>query len=603
MSTMYNKMRTQYARTGLSRALTLLLGCMTLALAACSDDDEQPLTGLQLDVEELCFTADGGQCTTRLTAGQEWTVMSDKEWCMVSPANGNGSTICEIRVDSSYLYDSRQAHLTFRCGKYSRQITIDQLGYQKVIKLEKDTLQVPDFTSYDTMYRTFKVTANVQYDVQVEYADPNQTGWLTVTQDTPAKGSIPRPATVRVDYQLYTESAQDRVAYLVFRQTDAQPGETPVESRLEFRQLHAQEIIPSRQGDSLAVLAIARIMRCSVNWDPSTPMIYWNNLTMEEVEYVNQEGKTVEEMRVTGLRFTMFNTRESIPYQIRKLDQLRTLVFVANANAAGKNIELLDDVTYLPHLKSLCLLGYGISKLPERMKTMTNLEELELSGNNFRELPIDLLVELDKHRLEYLNLSNNRVKDVYGKLYDNRAVKDTLGLHGTLPEALFQLKNLKYLGLSYNYFEGEVPDMGYDASQYATEQEKVDNNPVMPQLEHLAINLNFFTGRIPDWILYHPNLQCWDPYTLVFNQYERGKDSQGVLVGFSNEPSSVTRSCPFDGSLDDEDEEEPQALTRANSFVAGFRYGMDFDAATGNYPIPSLEGGWSVNYQPMKKRN
>ena len=92
------------------------------------------------------------------------------------------------------------------------------------------------------------------------------------------------------------------------------------------------------------------------------------------------------------------------------------------------------------------------------------------------------------------------MRDVFGKLNENASVKDTLGLHGSLPEALFTLKNVVYIGLSYNYFEGAIPDMGYDASKYETEEEKVANNPVMPQLENLSINLNFLTGNIPDWI-------------------------------------------------------------------------------------------------------
>lgn len=97
--------------------------------------------------------------------------------------------------------------------------------------------------------------------------------------------------------------------------------------------------------------------------------------------------------------------------------------------------------------------------------------------------------------------------------------------------------------------------MGYDASQYETEEEKVANNPIMPQLENLSINLNFLTGNIPDWILYHKNLKCWDPFTLVFNQYENGKDASGKRVGFDNTPSYIKRPCPLWSADEEEDEE------------------------------------------------
>ncbi|MBR0361355.1 MAG: hypothetical protein IIX35_03180 [Paraprevotella sp.] len=570
----------------------------TCTLTACDEAEELSFNGISLSEEQLDFGADGGKYTIALNASQEWTVMSDREWCLVNPANGNGSTTCEITVDSSYLYKEREAHLTFRCGKYSRQILIHQLGYEKVIKLDKDLLEVPDYTEYDKMFETVKVTSNISYDIEIEYDDPLRTDWIKVKKEDTKVGSIPRPSKIRIDYELYTESDKDRTATLIFKQKDVENNETPVETRLVFRQKKAQEIIPSREGDSLAILAIARIMKCAQNWDTTTPIIHWNNIQTEEVEYVNQNGETVDELRVVALRFSMFDTDKTIPYQIRKLDQLKTLILTGNTDAAGKNIVLEDDITYLPKLKSLGLLGYGISKLPERMKEMTQLEELELSGNNLTSIPLDIITALDKHHLKFVNMTNNRVKDVFGKLNENADEKDKLGLHGAIPEALFMLKNVEYLGLSYNYFEGQIPDMGYDASQYATEEEKIANNPILPQMEYLALNLNFLTGKIPDWILYHKNLKCWDPYTLIFNQFENGKDSYGKRVGFDNEPAYIRRSCPL---WNNTEEEEDFEMNRANSFNAKFKYPMEFDSATGNYPILGLEGGWRVNYQPMRK--
>ncbi len=575
---------------------TLLLFIVGIFVSCNDNDDPLVITGLSLSEETLNVSADGGTYSIVLSAGQDWVVSSDKEWCMVTPANGYGSTVCEVYIDSSYLYKERTANLTFRGSNSSRNLTINQLGYEKVIKLEKDFIEVKDFNEYDKMFEELKVTSNIKYDVEIEYEDPNRTDWIKVKQEDVKVSSKPLTSTIRINYEMYADSDKDRIATLIFRQKDVESGETPVETRLKFQQKKAQEIIPSREGDSLALLAVARIMQCAVNWDTSLPLIHWNNIETEEIEYINHEGKKVDELRVVGLRLTQFNTTKSIPYQIRKLDQLRTLIFTGNYNSAGKDIVLEDDVTYLSKLKSLGLLGYGISKLPERMKEMSNLEELELSGNNLTEIPMDIILALDKKKLEYINMSNNRRRDVYGKLYENAERKDTLGLHGEIPAELFTLKNVKYLSLSYNYFEGSIPDMGYDASEYDTEQKKVENNPVMPQIENLSLNLNFLTGRLPDWILYHKHLRCWDPYTLIFNQYEKGKDSFGTKVGFSNEPSFISQPCP----LWKEEEEEEELYTRENSFNPNFKFAMEFDAATQRYPILSLQGGWHVNYQPMK---
>lgn len=534
-----------FAKTYKSLCHSMLMGTLlVLAVLVGCRDEEMDTPGFSLDATELDFEADGGKAELAVSTGDEWTVTCDREWCLVSPTNGRGSTICEVRLDSSYLYSEREAHLNFHCGTQTRQVTINQLGYEKVIKVEKTEIEMPDFSD-DALYEDIGVKANVDFALSVEYADPMRTGWVQARKLEQGKiQSIPRGGKIRVGYQMYLQSDKDREATLVLRQTDAKDGETPVETRIRLRQTKAQEIIPSREGDSLALLSLSRIMHLSTSWDTSQPMIYWNNVKMQDVRYYNTKlGREVVEPRVVAATFTMFETEEGIPYHIRYLDQLRDLSFIANGNAHIKRIELGEHITYLEHLKYLTLIGYGITTLPQRMKEMNCLEELELSGNNLTSLPMDILKALDGKSLRYINLSNNRITDVFGNLYANKDRRDSLGLHGTLPRELFQFKNIRYIGLSYNYFEGSIPDMDYDASPYETLEEKVRNNPVMPQLEQLSINLNFLTGKLPDWILYHPNLRCWDPYTLVFNQYERARDSNGRNTGFSNEPSSVEQSC------------------------------------------------------------
>lgn len=447
-----------------SKMALLLIAITGCCLVACDDDTEETVS-FGVSQHELNFLADGGTDTLSLYAGEAWNVSSDTEWCRVTPASGMGSADCKIYVDSSYLYREREAHLTFRCGRQTRQITISQLGYEKVIKLEKEEIEVADFTEYGKMFEKVKVVSNVDYEVELVFNEDDQQDWLKATAGDREVTSVPRESSVRLDFDLYTASDKDRTATVIFRQTDAAEDEMPVESRLTFRQKKAQEIIPSRAGDSLALLAISRVMKCYVSWDASQSMIHWPNIKMENVTYINHEGKEVTEQRVVAASFVVFNTDQSIPYQIEKLDQLRTLSFTGNENAYLKNIKLEDHVTRLPHLKRLSLIGYGITELPENMKNMTELEELVLSGNKLTEIPMDIISALDEHKLEYINLSNNRRVDVGSRLYDHAESKDTLGLHGEIPEALFRLKNVKHIYLSYNYFEGKLPDMGWEADE------------------------------------------------------------------------------------------------------------------------------------------
>ncbi|MBQ2112069.1 MAG: hypothetical protein II194_02475 [Bacteroidales bacterium] len=60
---------------------------------------------------------------------------------------------------------------------------------------------------------------------------------------------------------------------------------------------------------------------------------------------------------------------------------------------------------------------------------------------------------------------------------------------------------------------------------------------VLPDTEFFAINYNRLTGEIPEWLLFHPKLDIWYPFSLVFSQ--EGKTRDGVNAGFSNEPASL----------------------------------------------------------------
>ena len=60
---------------------------------------------------------------------------------------------------------------------------------------------------------------------------------------------------------------------------------------------------------------------------------------------------------------------------------------------------------------------------------------------------------------------------------------------------------------------------------------------LMPEIEFFAINFNRFTGMLPDWLLKHPKLDNWIPFSLVFPQ--EGKNRDGRNTGFYNEPVNM----------------------------------------------------------------
>lgn len=510
----------------------VIVGAIALALitGGCNDDDNEISGGFDVNEEAFSFTEHGGAGQIKVTAGQDWTAATSAEWCMVTPANGSSSAVCEVRVDSSYLYEAREATVTFYSGNAEKRVKIKQLGYKKEILLSDSIMEIPDYAAWGETNFEVTVTSNVEYEIIL----PEDQSWINCKQPEFNAISIPRPLKVKFQYENNIKP-EERMTKIELRATGEHQGQ--VASVYILVKQGAAPFIQkgTRRGDSLALIAIARGLNCPTSWDLSRSMLTWSGVATEEFIFEDQQGKDSVVLRVTGADFFMMATKTTLPYEVTYLNECKTLVFRGNENGFMRRIKLGPEVTTLPKLKSLSFMGFGLCELPDEMADMESLEELDLAGNNFLEIP-EVIYKIPN--LNYLSLIGNRRKDAIMDLSNNK--EDSIGLTGELPEALFKLKNLKYLSLSYNYFEGSIPDIPLEE---------------VADFEYLGLNLNRLTGKIPDWILKHPNIGCWAPYILVFNQ--EGKDSKGKIAGFDNEPpTSSIPACP----LYDKDDEEDYVL-------------------------------------------
>lgn len=544
---------------GAAMSAVLVIALLT---GGCDEDDNKVSTGFAINEQTFSFSEHGGIGEIRVTAGQEWTAATSAEWCMVTPANGDSDAICEIRVDSSYLYESREAIVTFYSGNAEQQVKIDQFGYKKEIRLSDSIIEIPDYATWGETNFEITVTANVAYEVVI----PEQVKWLSCKQPKFTPVSIPRPLKVKFDYENNVKP-EERAVQVELRATGEHAGETQTVV-LKVRQQAAPYIQKdTRRGDSLALIAIARGMNCYPGWDLSRSIMTWTGVETEEITYQDQKGNDSTDLRVVGARFFLMATKTTLPFEITYLTECKTLIFLGNENGYMQRIKLGPEITTLPKLKSLSFQGFGLTALPAEMANMTALEELDLAGNCFTEIPMDVISSIPN--LNYLGLSGNRRIDAVMDLSNEK--RDSIGLGGELPAELFKLKKLKYLSLSYNYFEGSIPEIPLEE---------------VAEFEYLALNLNRLTGKIPQWILKHPNLGCWNPYVLVFNQ--EGKDSRGKAAGMDNEPpTSSIPSCPLNDKEDDEG-----------------TYSLNPDLEPWNYmqaePL-SLRGNWKIQRMYGKK--
>ena len=120
-------------------------------------------------------------------------------------------------------------------------------------------------------------------------------------------------------------------------------------------------------------------------------------------------------------------------------------------------------------------------------------------------------------------------------------------------------EKLDTLTLGVNYFRGSLPtflnsDGTVEAGVRTYDQYLLDNPGaadslsvlagknmpcVLPNIKYFTLNNNRLTGMLPKWLLYHPNLDWIDPFTLVFAQegsLPREEDGTVINAGFDNVP-------------------------------------------------------------------
>ena len=218
-----------------------------------------------------------------------------------------------------------------------------------------------------------------------------------------------------------------------------------------------------------------------------------------------------------------------------------------------KSLDSGEYVTKLTQLKRLTIGAYGLTSLHPDFVNLKNLEFLDLSSNCFQTIP-EILTQENFPKLQSLILNANQRYSIYDLSNDNRdnigGFVDDKGLRRF--KDILKWNNLDTLRLSVNYLQGEIPDMEYEGLPEWTFEDLKDSlatgrtslpeelgglPKVLPDAKFFAINFNRFTGRLPDWLLYHPNLDLWFPYSLIFSQ--EGKTKEGKNAGFTNEPVSL----------------------------------------------------------------
>lgn len=519
----------------------IFLAFALLSLHSCTDDKNK--VDFVLDENKIEVTAAGGIKKIRLNASERWIASTDNPWISISPANGVGSVDCEFRIDSALTVEPRRGVVRIQnlATNQEQELIIEQEGFPYQITVAQGDVAVDNYDRQENRYFDVVVKSNIDFDVVV----PEDAEWLSNEEYKLSldRGVRPREVSVRFKWTVNT-SADERLAKVEFR-----PKQSVTLSEcdvLNVTQEAADPIVPdTRSGDSIALLNIARSLGTLASWESSEPMDMWDTITLWDE---SMDDCTPEKVgRVKRAEFTMFRTAESLPFEVRYLTAADELYFFGNSNTFLLNIDLGDEITELTQLRRLTIGSYGLVSIPESFKNLQNLEYLNLCANNFQTVP-SVLTEENFPKLRALVLNANQrsvVRDL------SNTTKTNIGGFSdeeSFPKRLLMWDKLDTLILSVNYLQGELPSLEDDADFPTWTQEDIEScdtlpsilvgtPKVLPTTKQFSINLNRLSGNIPFWLLYHPMLDWWTPYSLVFPQ--EGRAADGTQAGFDNEPATL----------------------------------------------------------------
>ena len=537
------------------RNYILIMAAMLVAMAACT---KSQTVDFGTDRRTIQVGANGGVEKVQISSDDAWVATvgmqedgTPNPWITVSPANGRGSVTCDIKIDSALTVQPRSAVVTIQnvATNSLQRIAINQDGYTYKLEVDNKNVEVKKYAEFGKRYFDVVVKTNFDFEVKIP-----QSAQHWVEQEPASKlseayqldlnrGVRPREVKVRFNWKI-NNSAEVRLADIEFKPKKS--IDIAHSDILSVAQEAAEPIIPdTRAGDSLALLNIANTMQCWNSYDTSVSMDSWSGITLWEERMVGCKPEWVG--RVKRMEIFLCNAYEGLPYEIRYLTAAEEIYIFSNENSMLKSINLGEDILELKNLKRLTVGAFGLSELPSNF-AMPNLEYLDLGSNNFQRIPeVINPTNLPKLRALVMNAQQRHaVSDLSNTVYSAEQLGGLIE-EDKFPERLL-LWGLDTLVLSVNYLHGELPSfegrsdvpVWSEAEVIAADtlpRELIGVPKIMPTTKTFRINHNRLSGEIPQWLMMHPALDWWVPFSLVFPQ--EGRYSDGTKAGFSNEPPSL----------------------------------------------------------------
>ena len=568
--------------------INAIICILALSLGLVSCKEEEAIVSFSISETELTFGPESEKTSVLVaTPGDMWVATSEQSWISISPANGDATRPCEIRVSTTEQDDIRQGFVRFTNTVTNQNIDIEinQSGFARQIKvLSEKEVFLENYQPKDKRYFDVEVLTNVDFTTEAQDETGAKQQW--VSQETKnvelSYGYRPVKQTMRFKFESHSDPAGERKAKIFFMPKDL--SNEVILDTLSVTQEAGMKIEATRHGDSLAVVSILEKMDVYMYTNFNDRLESWEQVKLWEE---GQEGATDENIgRIRALKVWVYNTEDVLPYEFRYLTELEELYIWGNENSALKSLRIGPNLQTLTKLKYLTVGAHGLADFSIEelgQEVANNLKLIDLSSNSLNKIPDDITEE-NFPNLTSFDITGNQKYTIPDL---SNATDEEIGIEGSLQQdyiRFFRWEKLEFLGLGPNFISGTIPTASeinvsetYSEAEVAandslwidpTSEEAINTGyttlvgkpKIMPNLKVLRINLNRLHGMIPDWLMYHPNLLWFDPYTLIFTQ--EGKDRNGIMSGFDNVPRNFDYYYEmFPAQAPNYEEEEEEEIT------------------------------------------
>ena len=132
----------------------LLCSCICLlmiSLQSCKEDDPE-LQSLKLEINAIPnIPAEGAEKSFYIECSTQWTVESNRSWCIIHPSTGTGNASVTVTIDPTDEPTTRTAFVTVKAANLTGEITVTQVGTELGVSVSaiNDVPVAGTHTSFD----------------------------------------------------------------------------------------------------------------------------------------------------------------------------------------------------------------------------------------------------------------------------------------------------------------------------------------------------------------------------------------------------------------------------------------------------------------------